>query len=136
MLTELSSLDAVGIHTENASEAELAKLGLAPPNTIVSVFGAAPEAEQAEGAQDAEQAPAALPRLAEIHIGNVEGSESILARAAGDPVVYRLSYEFAEHLPVSLDALRNRFLAEAEPEPAAPPGEGEGELLDPSQESP
>ena len=79
-----------------------------------------------------------LPRLAEIHIGKVEGSEWILARAAGDPVVYRLSYDLAEYVPVSLEAFRNRFLAEPHAEEPAPEAEEEDfeEILSPSEESP
>lgn len=134
IVSELAALEAGDILSEDASEQELEALGLAPPNTIVSIFGAGPDGESTgEGAETA------LPRLAEIHLGNVEGSEWILARAAGDSTVYRLGYELAEHVPLSLDALRNRFLAEGEPEvaePAEPPAGGLEELLSPSEESP
>jgi hypothetical protein len=127
LVSELSKLDAGDILAEDASELDLGKLELAPPNAIVTVLGESPEG--AEG--DAEVA--SVPRLAEIHLGRIEGSEWIVARAMGDPTVYRLEYELAEHVPVSLDAFRSRFLAE-EDEPAAP--DLEGEDLSPSEESP
>ena len=50
-------------------------------------------------------------------------------------MVFRVDYELAEHLPVGLDALRNRFLegagSEPDPEPDLeldfdPPAEGSG----------
>lgn len=132
LVSELSNLEAEDILSEDASEEDLEELGLSPPQTVVSVFGEAPGAE-------GESESVGAPRLAEIHVGNVEGSEWIVARAAGDPTVYQLSYELAEHLPVSLEAFRNRFLADEEetsevlPE-AAPLGAAE--LLTPSEESP
>jgi hypothetical protein len=129
LVSELSSLEAGDILSEDASEEELQRLGLAPPRTILSVFGAAPEAE-------GEAESAGAPRLAEIHVGNVEGSEWIIARAAGDPAVYRLEYELAEHLPLGLEAFRNRFLAEDEPAAPAEEIEELPDFLTPSEESP
>ena len=38
-------------------------------------------------------------------------AQELLARKPGADTVYRLDYELAEHLPVSLDAFRNRFLS-------------------------
>ena len=70
----------------------------------------------------------------------MDGPEGIAARAVGDTTVYRLDLTFAEHVPVSLDALRNRFLVSAEPEAgdaAALQEEGEGlDFLSPTEESP
>jgi hypothetical protein len=135
-LGALSHLRASDIAADELGEAELRALGLSPPNAIVTVFGAAPEgAKPKEG----EEQPA-RPILAEVQLGNVEGSEWIAARAAGDPTVYRLDYALAEQLPVSLDAFRNRFRAaeaEAAPEqePAPAPGAGE-DFLPPGEESP
>ena len=131
LVSELASLEAADVVAEVAEQDDLAAVGLAPPNTILSVFGAAQEATGEE------EAPPA-PRLAEIHLGKVEGSEWILARAAGDPALYRLDYELAEHVPVSLEAFRNRFLAEAQAPPAEPavPGANGLDFLTPSEESP
>jgi hypothetical protein len=135
IVSELSRLEAGDVRLDRATEEELAELGLAPPNSILSVYGEAPEPDDAA---DPEAALESLPRLAEIHIGNVEGSEWILARAVGDPTVYRLDYDLAEHVPVSLEAFRNRFLAEAHAEEPAPLAADEvlEEFLSPSEESP
>ena len=78
-VSELSGLLAEAILAESLGEEELAGLGLSPPHTIVSVFADPPEdAEEDAGAQ----------RLAELHLGDVT-PEGIVARAAGDPAVYR-----------------------------------------------
>jgi hypothetical protein len=108
-IAELSRLRAQDIVADHMGEAELRALGLMPPNAIVTVFGARPEGEakQGEAEEGAEAKPA--PILAEVQLGNVEGSEWIAARAAGDATVYRLPYALAEQLPVSLDSFRNRF---------------------------
>jgi len=149
MVAELSALKAADILADSADGVDLEALGLSPPNTIITVFGAADSddpagGEEAGGAEAAEPEeamaaePRSRPRLAEIQIGRVEASEWIIARAVGDPAVYKLDYELAEHLPVSLDALRNRFLepeGEAVPEPEAPEAGGL-DFLTPSQESP
>jgi hypothetical protein len=141
LVSELANLEAGDIVSESASEADLARLGLSPPRTILTVFGEAHESDPDAAETEGEEAAAPpLPRLAEIQIGNVEGSEWIIARAAGDPAVYRLEYELAEHVPVSLDAFRNRFaVAAGEPDADAPPpspGGAAGEFLPPSEESP
>lgn len=133
----LSRLRARDIAADAMGEAELRALGLAPPNAIVTVFGKRPEGV---AVKEGEEAPP-LPILAEVQIGNVEGSEWIAARAAGDPTVYRLAYALAEQLPVSLDAFRNRFraaeAAEAAPEQeGAPAPGGAGDFLPPVEESP
>jgi len=141
-LAALSHLKAGQIVADAMEEPKLRKLGLAPPNAVVTVFGPRPEAgKTAEGEKAAEsESPPPLPVLAEVQFGNVEGSEWIVARAAGDPTVYRLAYSVAEQLPVSLDAFRNRFRAEeapAAPAQEAKPEPDEGEDFPPAgQESP
>lgn len=116
-LAELSHLRAEGIESDAPDESSLRKRGLAPPNAVITVFGARPEGEKAgEG-----ESPPPLPVLAEVQVGDIEGSEWIAARAAGDPTLYKLAHGFAEQVPVSLDAFRNRFRAEEKP--AAPPAE-------------
>jgi hypothetical protein len=135
MVSELSNLEASDILAESMGEQELGRLGLSPPNAIVSVYGEAPAGEPEEGA---EAAPA--PRLAEIHLGSLDPLEGIAARAVGDATVYRLDLAIAEHVPVSLEALRSRFLVDAEPESddaAVLQEEGEGlDFLSPTEESP
>ena len=87
---------------------ELAAVGLSPPNAMFSVFG---------GTDDGEDAAEVF---ATVHIGMVRGEEGIVARTAGSDVVYLLDYELAEHIPLSLEAFRNRFQSEETPEEVAP----------------
>jgi hypothetical protein len=133
-VTVLSKLRAKEIAADSMGEKELRGLGLAPPNTIVTVFGKRPEASK----PGAEAPP--LPVLAEVQLGNAEGSEWIAARAAGDPTVYRLSYAVADQLPISLDAFRNRFRKAEAPAAAAPQKSpeppGSDDVLPPAEESP
>ena len=118
VVSELSQLEADDILAESMGEQELEKLGLSPPNTIITVFGAAPaapaEAEKAE--KGGEPLPPSAPRLAEVHLGKAT-PEGVAVRAAGSPIVYRLGLETAERLPVNLDAFQTRF-REQEPAPA------------------
>jgi hypothetical protein len=127
VVSELSRLQASEILAESMGEAELEKLGLSPPNTIITVLGAAPkEAAKAPEAaaskkQGAEELPPAAPRLAELHLGNLT-PKGIAARAVGDPIVYRIDLETAERLPVSLEAFQSRFREQpAAGGPAPPP---------------
>jgi hypothetical protein len=135
IVAELSRLRAQDIAADEMGEAELRALGLAPPNAIVTVLGKPAAGEGAAAGEEAAERPGA-PVLAEVQIGHVEGSEWIAARAAGDPTVYRLPFALSEHLPVSLDAFRNRFRAaedEAAPESQAPEA---ADFLPPGEESP
>jgi hypothetical protein len=135
LVSELSRLRAEDILADAVGDDELRGLGLAPPNTIVSVFGAAPDDGDAE---DAEGEPAAPTELAEIHIGAFQGPDGIIARAVGDPTIYRIDYGLAEFIPVSLEAFRNRFVAEEETAEAIemPPDPAAQDFLSPTQESP
>jgi hypothetical protein len=127
IVSQLSNLRASGILADDVGADELAELGLSPPKTIITVFGAPKEGEDVE--------EAASPVLAEIQFGAVRGSEWILARAAGDPTVYELDYALAEHVPVTLEAFRNRFVVGKE-EAEAPPPLDPQDLLSPTEESP
>ena len=70
-----------------------------------------------------------------MSLGKVLANQGIVARRPDRDTVYVLDYDLAEYIPVSLEALRNRFLAEepveeggAEPgEAGTPPGNGEVE---------
>ncbi len=98
LVAELARLEAADIAAESMGADELAGVGLAPPNAALRVFGAPPEG--------AEQGPL----LAEVHLGTLE-AERIYARVPDREIVYQLDYELAEHLPVSLEAFRNRFVS-------------------------
>ena len=128
LVSELSRLRAADIVADEVGAQELRDLGLSPPNVILSVFGEAPP-EDAETAE-----PGVAAKLAEVHIGGSYGPDGVVARAAGDPIVYRLDYELAEHIPISLEAFRNRF-AEGEDDGADELIDAE-DFLSPSEESP
>ncbi len=133
VVSELSRLEAADILAESMGEKELDKLGLSPPNAIITVLGAAPakpaKAPEAAGAMEEgreqdEPLPPAAPQLAELHFGNVT-PKGVVAQAVGDPIVYRLDLETAERLPVNLDAFQSRFReqpAAAQPAPPEEPG--------------
>ena len=128
LVSTFSRLRAETILADEVGQEELSGLGLSPPNAALSVFGAP--------ADDA--AVAAL--LTEIHIGQLDVPEGIVARVAGSPIIYRLDYELADQIPISLDAFRNRFVAleENEVEQGAAfevPAVTE-DFLSPTQESP
>ncbi len=112
IVTELSSLRAEDVEAESAGAAELMALGLEPPRARFVVRGADPEA-----------AP-----LAQVELGEFDTSRGILARSGEVPTLYRLDYGLAEHLPVSLDALRNRFLSQESEEEPEEEGAGLPEL--------
>lgn len=106
MVAELSALRARDIVAESMGEAAREALGLAPPRVRLRVRG-----EGAEGEPG--------PVLAEVLLGEADAERGIVAMSAEGERVYRLPFELAEHLPVSREALRNRFLSKEEA-PAAP----------------
>ena len=108
MVAELAALEAHDIAADAVGEAEAAQLGLAPPRAVIRVYGAAPEEGEA-------------PLLSDLRIGVAEPARGIAAQRAGDPVVYWLEFRQAEHLPVNLEALHNRFVSKE------PPAETQGE---------
>jgi hypothetical protein len=109
LVDELSRLEAAAILAESAGEEELRGLGLDPPRVSFAVTGAPAEGEEAPE------------RLAEVRLGELQSDGGLVAQAAGRPAVFRLDPSLAEHLPASLDALRERFLAPPKPaEPAEP----------------
>jgi hypothetical protein len=124
LVSELSRLTAESIAAESAGEAELAGLGLDPPNARFRVFGD----PAAEGEAEV--------LLGDVALGRVDPTLGIMARSGTSGPIYVIDLELAEHLPVSFEAFQNRFLAPPEGEdapsefdPAAEPGEGrlEGE---------
>ncbi|MCP5068872.1 MAG: DUF4340 domain-containing protein, partial [bacterium] len=112
LLSELSTLEAVGIAAESMGEEELAGMGLAPAGAVLRVYPAE------EGGEP----------LAELSLGRIEPGRGIAAQRAGDPIVYWLDASLSEHLPVDLEAWRARFLATQEP--AEDLGEAEGEVAE------
>jgi hypothetical protein len=75
--------------------------------------------------------------LAEVRIGIAREAGGITAQAAGNATVFELDPAVAEFVPVSLDALRTRFVAKPEePEGAAPAAEGADAEPLPGSESP
>jgi len=79
-------------------KAEQAALGLDPPRVRLRVLGEAAEGE-------------AAPVLGEVLLGDADHARGIVARSAASERIYRLDFALAEHVPVSLEALRNRFLS-------------------------
>lgn len=127
MISELSRLRADDILADALGEDERAAYGLAPPRAVFRVYGAAEEAGD-EG--EAEGEPALL---AEVHLGELRGDEGVVARRPDRSEVFLLEYGVAEYLPVSLQAFRNRFASEAEPETEEPaPAEAEPETAEPA----
>ncbi len=121
LVDELSKLRAEGILADSAGPDELRQLELEPPNLALSVYG---------DAQDASEP------LARVRIGVFRGDRGIVAQSVGDPVIYLLEDALAEHIPVSLEAFRNRFLAEEEEPPPELEEAFELEGLPPGEDSP
>lgn len=96
IVSELSDVRAEDIASEAMSGTQLAEAGLAPPSAIVRVFG--------EGGP-----------LAQLQLGRIDPEKGLYAQVSDRPIVYLLDDTLAEHVPVSLEALRNRFLTQEEP---------------------
>jgi hypothetical protein len=63
------------------------------------------------------------PLLAEIFLGRSDSERGIFARVPDRDIVYALETTLAEHVPINLEAFRNRFVSEeqeAEAEEEAP----------------
>jgi hypothetical protein len=118
LVDELSRLEASNILAERVGVDELAELGLDPPRATLLVY-AGPEAESADAAP-----------LAELRIGAQRDGGGFVVQTAEDPMLFELDAAQAEHVPVSLEAFRNRFVAEeqADAAPPAPDAEREATL--------
>lgn len=106
LVRELSGLEGVKIIAESLGDKESAALGLAPPRAVMRVFGG-PE-------------PDADELLAEVQLGVLDERRGIAARRPDRATAFWLPAERAEQIPISADALRERFLAPA-PEPTQAP---------------
>ncbi|MDH3686624.1 MAG: DUF4340 domain-containing protein [Myxococcales bacterium] len=111
LVTELAGLRAESIAAESAGPEELVGLGLDPAQVQIRVF-------KAEGT-DAEDAAPVL--LGELAIGSTTAGRGFVARRPDRATVFLVDAALAEHIPVSLDALRNRFLAPPPTPPDAAP---------------
>ncbi len=98
LLEELSDLEAQRILAERVGPEELKGFGLRPASAAFLVYD---EADTL---------------LAEIRLGTIRDSRGIVAQTGENPQVFEISLDLAEHLPVSLEAFRNRFVEEPEEE--------------------
>jgi len=98
MVAELSALRGTDIVAEEMGPAEQRAVGLAPPNVTL----------RARGAADGD---ALGPVLAEVSLGEFDPDRGIIARRADQERIYRIDATLAEHLPITLEAFRNRFLS-------------------------
>jgi len=103
-ISELSTLKAVDIAADALGPTELAGLGLSPPRLSIQVQGVKGKV------------------LADVQIGDLQAGRGIAARRAGSELVYWLDGKLAEHLPVSLEAYRNRFASKDSKAGASPAG--------------
>jgi hypothetical protein len=112
LVTELSRLRGDDIAADSMGERELASVGLAPPRALLRVFG------------DPAEAGGEAPKLAEVWLGELDAKRGIFARRADAPTVFLLDAALAEHVPVSLEAFRNRFVSKEPPAAAGAPEAG------------
>jgi hypothetical protein len=133
LVTDLARLEADEVVAESLGAAELEALGLSPPQTVITVLGAQPGS--GEGGGEGEDSP--LPVLAELHLGETS-ARGVVARAAGEPVVWRLPLERVTQIPISLENFRSRF--RVDPSLTAEPDFGGADapptLPSPAEESP
>lgn len=110
IVAEVARLRAEDIAADAMGPDELAGVGLAPPRATLRVFG-----KPAAGGGEA-------PLLADLLFGIAKGGR-IYAKVPDRTTVYALSDALAEHVPMSLEAYRNHFVAppEAANAPAAAP---------------
>lgn len=106
IVAEVARLKAEDIAADSMGPEELAGVGLAPPRATLRIFGKPP----ADGG--------AAPELAAVLFGIVKGGK-IYAKVPSRPAVYVLTDALAEHVPMSLEAYRNHFVAPPESAAAA-----------------
>ncbi len=126
LVYELSRLRAEDILADSMGPDELQALELAPPAAVYRVFGEGDE------------------KLAQVELGALR-DDWIFARTEGHETVFKLESRFAQRIPVSFEAYRNRFVADADAEDDAPDSDADpasdldvedGDLLSPREESP
>jgi len=102
IVAELARLRGSDIVADAMGEEEQRRLGLDPPRVRFRV--------RAAGAEDAEG-----PVLADVWLGDLDAERGIVARSGDRDRIYRIDFALAEHLPVSAEALRNRFQSKEDP---------------------
>ncbi|MEE8509220.1 MAG: hypothetical protein V3T07_09170, partial [Myxococcota bacterium] len=126
LVYELSRLRAEDILADSMGPDELQALELAPPAAVYRVFGEGDE------------------KLAQVELGALR-DDWIFGRTEGHETVFKLESRFAQRIPVSFEAYRNRFVADADAEDDAPDSDADpasdldaedGDLLSPREESP
>jgi hypothetical protein len=110
LVAELARLEAADIAAEEVGPQELAGLGLSPPRAAIRILGATPEG----GGEP--------PVLADVQLG-VQDGDRIVARRADRTTIFRLDADRSEHIPVSLEAFRNRFVSKEPPTDEAAPAD-------------
>lgn len=110
LVAELARLEAADIAAEEVGPQELAGLGLSPPRAAIRILGATPEG----GGEP--------PVLADVQLG-VQDGDRIVARRADRTTIFRLDADRSEHIPVSLEAFRNRFVSKEPPADEAAPAD-------------
>jgi hypothetical protein len=100
IVAEVARLKAEDIAADSMGPDELAGVGLSPPRATLRIFG-----KPSDGG--------AAPELAAVLFGVVKGGK-IYAKVPSRPTVYALSDALAEHVPMSLEAYRNHFVAPPE----------------------
>ncbi len=127
LVYELSGLRAENILADGMGPEELRALQLDPAAAVYRVFGEGDE------------------MLAQVEIGALQGGDWILARIQGHETVFQIESRIGEQIPVSFEAYRARFVAEADagddapvPDPALQPDAdaADDDLLSPREESP
>jgi hypothetical protein len=114
LVAELARLKAVDIAAEEIGAKEEVGLGLAPPRVAIRVFGAPAKADGEKGEKPAATAEVAGPLLAELHLGAQQG-DRIFASVPGRKTLYQIDGALAQHVPISLEAFRNRFVSKEQP---------------------
>jgi len=127
LVSELSQLDGVSIAVESPGREDLEALGLAPPRASFRVYGPSQEGDESDDGDESDGGDAGHGGgqetvLAHVELGRVDPDRGIAARAGGSGPVYRIEADLAEHLPVSLEAYRNRFVSREQAGEAAEPG--------------
>jgi len=102
IVANLALLRADDVLAERVGSEERVALGLDPPRAHLRVLGA--------GEGDV---------LADVAIGVLDDAGLVVA-VPGSPAVFRVEGRLAENLPISKEAFRARFAAEAEPAAPAP----------------
>jgi hypothetical protein len=106
MIAELARLRAEDIAAEKMGPDELAGVGLSPARATLRVFGKA----EGEGA---------APELAHVLFGIAKNGR-VFAKVPSRDTVYLLPDSIGEHVPLTLEAWRNRFVSKEPPQPEPP----------------